>query len=312
MKKIEITQDDLDQGTEKFHLYMLYVKHRIAGLADPRMAVFTAIDTIQKDGYRVIFGSRPDNAGKNVSNWIDEYYGDRSHISYCFPSIACEIDGSAYLLRMPLLRVDKIPLTQAVIDITESSASSISSKRHSLLEQEYTDYYNALYNISVFNPASIIHISAAANYILHSKATYALARWESLSFVEKTMKEILRAFDIKMSGADGHDIQGALHTEWKNAGLPALPEALLSDVMCTTAMRYQETPQPFAATLKAHHSSVRLGAIISKQKQAMPHIENEFKFKIKDMSLDPCLHIARLVKAIDPLAGNSPKVHLIR
>lgn len=312
MKKIVITQDELEEGAEKFHLYMLYVKQRISGLADPRTAVFAAVDVVHKDGHEVSLGSFPDKAAQNISDWVDKHYGDRSHISYCFDPVAYEIGGHPYFLRMPVVPVEEIPLTQAVIDMTDDNAASISVKKLKLLEEDYTEFYNALYDISEFGTSCKLHLASSARYILHGKLAYALSRWESLCFVEKAMKEALHPFGIKMTGPDGHDIQNALNAAWIAVGLPPLPSPLLADVMCSTAMRYEETPQPFATTLKAHHSAIRLGSLISKQMQAPPPMGSEYIVKMKEFSADPFSAVLKLLKAVDPSTAQLPKIRLVR
>jgi hypothetical protein len=312
MEKIEITQQELNQASGNFELYMFYVKQRILGKTTPEMALFAAVDRVKKDGFEIVLGSYSDEAGTRVRDWFENHYGDRADISYCFHPIAYDIGSHPYLLRMPMLRVEAIPLIEAVVNITEENAASISRNKLDSIEREYTELYNAMYNISVFSPMTSIHIKQASSLIMEGSATFALSRWESLYFVEKAMKEVLSPLGVNITGPEGHDIQGALHTAWKANGLPALPEDLLSDAMCTTKMRYNETPQPFPSTLKAHHSSIRLGSLIADHMTAAPTMEDEHHVKIKELSRAPGLNLARLIKAIDPESGNWPAVKILR
>lgn len=312
MEKPTITQEELDQGTGNFNQYMLYVKQRIAGKTTPEMAIFSAVSQIAKDGFKIEFGSFSDDAAKQTQKWFDNHFGERAHISYCFHPVAYEIGGNSYQFRMPMMRVEEIPLIEAVEDITEENASSISNKKFLQLVQDYNELYDAMYNISAFSPITSIHVKQACNFIMEGSSFYSLSRWDSLYFVEKAMKEILEPLGVQLRGADGHDIQGALHSAWQSKGLQSLPEELLTDVMCSSAMRYNETTQPLSSALKAHHSSIRLGAIIANYLPAVEKMGEELHIKAKQFSLAPSLNIAKIIAAVDPTYGSWPPVRIMR
>jgi hypothetical protein len=106
----------------------------------------------------------------------------------------------------------------------------------------------------------------------------------------------------------GHDVRGALHDAWIEADKLALPLEMLDAVMCPSSIRYEKTPQPFITTVRARHAAVKLGALIARELPAPPVMEDEFSMKIKTISRDPVLALARIVQSIDPSFVNTPPV----
>ena len=314
MKKVVISQDELDQGNGQFQEYMQYVERRLSSkYFEPAMALFNIIDIIKKDGYSIELGSVRDDAAINVEKWVDEFYAERGHISYCFPGVAHIVNGAVYLLRMPVDRVSEIVLTQAVISLTQPAADLISTKQLERLESDYNDFYNCYYGMSKFHPTVVTHLDSSAQKIYSGSAHFALSRWESLHFVEKAMKELLTPLGIKITGGKGHDIRGAVYDEWLKAGLQPLPVQLLDDVMCSAnSIRYEKTPQPFDSTLKAYHSAIRLGGLIAEQVPSVPKMEEQLAVTIGELSLDAVMAFARIILAVDPQAGNWPRVKLLK
>ncbi|MCK8668216.1 hypothetical protein M1M11_25370 [Pseudomonas azerbaijanoccidens] len=311
MQKILISQQELNDGSGHFDEYMHFVKHRLFVDLDPRTALFSAVSLISKDGLKIELGSFRDAAAQNVENWLSEYYGERAHIDFALPRIAYRLDGAIYLLRMPVPRMDLLPLTVAVEDLTDNAAASISSQRMSALTNDFNEFYDALYEISELLPTTVIHLRDAAQRILQGPMFFGLARWDTLMFVEKAMKELLPK-GITVKGSDGHDVRGAVHEAWLAAGLPALPMGLLDDVMCSHTVRYSETTMPVDTTLRAHHSSVRLGALIAKNLVTLDGSQNELRIKLEKVRPDPLLSVARIEKALAVVSGAWSRVELYR
>ncbi|WP_426270497.1 hypothetical protein ACN9MB_01290 [Dyella kyungheensis] len=313
MQKIDITQEEIDQGNGRFHEYMGYVRGRLAMKnVEPKDALFGAARLILQDGHKVALGSEPDDAALAVSNWLSNFYGDRENVSYCFPSIAYQINGAIYLLRMPIVRTHEISLLNAVIALTEESAKRMSDRQFERFQSEYNEFYTNLYTISRFDVTTVIHLESAADRLCIGAAHNALSRWESLHFVERAMKEVLQPKGIELKGSDGHDVSGALHRAWVGAGLPHLPEELLRQVMCPPAIRYQKSPHPFLAAINAHHASIRLGALIAKEIPGVPRMKNTLQIEQDDLAREGVLAIARVYPAMDPESDNWPSVKLIR
>lgn len=299
MQKISITQADLDSGNGQFNNYMRLVAQRLtARNVNPKTALLAAVSMIEKDGLKISLGSFKDAAAVNVSKWFDNLYGDRQHISYCLPPVAYGINGATYLLRMPILRPKAIPLTEAVIDLTDLSSQLISSKQLKSLAETYNEFYDALHLIARFDKATVIHLETSAQYLVDSTALYAHSRWESLHFVEKAMKEVLAHAEIAIKGADGHDIRGALNDAWLEAGKPPLSLDLLDHAWCSQAMRYEKTPQPQDATILAHHAAIRLGAKIAACLPAVPPMVDEISIPPNSLKHDAWLAVIRAVSAI--------------
>ncbi|MDQ9169007.1 hypothetical protein Q8A64_01150 [Oxalobacteraceae bacterium R-40] len=300
MQKIKITQSELDEGNGRFDDYMKYIDHRLSSRSvDPRMALFTAAELIKQDGLKIYVGNHSDNAGLSVANWLHNFYGDRETISYCYPSIVYQLAGRPYLLRMPIQKPPEMLVSQAVIDLNEEIVKSLSDSQISALNKDYSQFYDALSLIARLDVTTVVHLEAAAQRIYEGAPLYALARWESLMFVERAMKEILVQEGCRnFRGADGHDIKGALHAEWTRLGKSALPENMLDDVMCSPSIRYERTSQPFLATLRAHHSAIRLGALIAKEIPPVPTMEEELSISIKEIARQGILALARLIPAL--------------
>lgn len=311
MQKILISQQELDEASGQFDEYMQYVKHRLSVDLDPRTALFSAVSLISKDGLKIELGSFRDVAAQNVGNWLDEYYGERAHIEFALPRLAYRLDGAIFLLRMPVPRMDLIPLTVAVEDLTDNAAASISSKRLLALTNDFNEFYDALYEISELLPTTVVHLRDAAQRILQGPMFFGLARWDTLMFVEKAMKELLPK-GVSVKGADGHDVKGAVHEAWIAAGLPALPTDLLDDVMCSHTVRYSKTAMPLDPTLKAHHSSVRLGALIAKNLTTLDGSQDELRIKLEKVRPDPLLSVARVERALTVVSGGWSRVELSR
>lgn len=87
--------------------------------------------------------------------------------------------------------MDLIPLTVAVEDLTDTAAASISSKRLLALTNDINEFYDTLYEICEFLPTAVIHLRDAAQRILKGPMFFGLARWDTLMFVEKAMKQLL-------------------------------------------------------------------------------------------------------------------------
>ncbi|MDT6997614.1 hypothetical protein [Burkholderia cenocepacia] len=314
MQKVEITQHDLNTGSGQFHDYMKFVVQRLTTkTADPALYLFYAAEIIVADGHTINICSDYDDAGVSVANWISSFYGEREEISYCLPALAYQINGVAYLLRFPIYREPRILFTQAVIDLSDLAVEQASSKSLALLELTYNEFYNALYVISRLDTTTVTHLQASAHRIYDGAAHYALARWESLYFVERAMKEILlfEGSAIK-KGSDGHDVRGELNNAWIASGKPPLPVNLLDDVMCSASIRYERTPQPFIATMRAHHAAIKLGALIARELPAPPVMEDQISVELKEISRDPVLSLARLTQSLKPSIANGPYVQLLR
>jgi hypothetical protein len=313
VKKVVISQDELEQANGQFQEYMQYVERRLSSkYFEPAMVLFNIVDIIKEDGYDIELGSVRDDAAINVEKWVNEFYAERGHISFCFPGVAHKVNGAVYLLRMPVNRVSEIMLTQAVMDLTQLAADMISPKQLERLESDYNDFYNCYYDMSKFHPTVVTHLESSAQKIYSGSAHFALSRWESLHFVEKAMKEVLSPLGVKFTGSNGHDIRGALYDEWLGAGLSPLPVQLLEDVMCSAKIRYEKTLQPFDSTLRAYHSAIRLGGLIAKQLPSIPEMHEELSMKVGEFSLDAVMAFSRLILAVDPQAGNWPKVKLLK
>ncbi|RQZ27627.1 hypothetical protein DIE14_10485 [Burkholderia sp. Bp9017] len=314
MQKVEITQHDLNTGSGDFHDYMKFVIQRLATkTADPALYLFYAAEIITADGHTINVGSDHDDVGVNVANWISSFYGDRENISHCLPALAYQINGVVYLLRFPIHREPQMLFTQAVIDFTDLAVENASHKSLTLLELTYNEFYNFLYLISRLDTTTVTHLQASAHRIYDGAAHYALARWESLYFVERAMKEILSNEGLAIKkGSDGHDVRGELHNAWIAARKPALPLNLLDDVMCSASIRYERTPQPFIATMRAHHAAIKLGALIARELPAPPAMEDQMSVELKVISRDPVLSLARLTQSLKPSIANGPYVQLLR
>jgi len=312
VRKVLITQDELDQGDGNFHDYMSYVRDRLAAkFIEPKDALFAAAQIIGDDGFEVRIGTDSNGAGLAISNWLRNFYGDRQNISYCFPHIAYQINGAIYHLRMPIFRVKDIPILDAVIALTVESAKRLSKKQLDKLQSDYNEFYSIFYDISRLDVTTVIHLESAADRLLTGAAHYALSRWESLHFIERAIKEVLEPKGIRLSGGDGHDISGALHRAWIAAGLQPLPESLLTQVMCPPSIRYQKTPHPFLASINAHHASIRLGALIAREIPAVPRMTESLMIRNSDIAREGPLAIARVFKALDKTSDNWPTVRLM-
>ena len=314
VKKVIISQDELDQGNGQFQEYMQYVERRLSSkYFDPAVALFNMVDIIKADGYSIELGTFRDDAAKNVEKWTSDFYAERGYISYCFPHVAYKVNGTAYMLRMPVDRIDEIKLTDAVISLSQPAADSIGSNQLERLENDYNDFYGCYYGISKFHPTISTHLEASAQKIYSGSAHFALSRWESLHFVEKAMKELLAPLNINITGKNGHDIRGVIYNEWLKAGLQPLPVKLLDDVKCNAnTVRYEKKPQEFDRTLKAYHSAIRLGGLIVDQMPSVQKMQEKLAVKLEDFSQDTGMTFARLILAVDPRAGNWPRVKLIR
>jgi hypothetical protein len=313
LQKVEISQEELNQGNGRFNDYMRYVAQRLSSKSvDPRVALFSASDQIRDDGLQIEIGSFRDDAGLSVVNWMTNFYGERHNISHCLPPVACQINGLQYLLRMPILRPDEMLVTQAVIDLTATMSKEMSNNQFSYLDREYNEFYSALYKICLLDATTVVHLESSAQRIYDGATHYALSRWESLHFVERAMKEVLDPLGVKATGKDGHDVKGVLHDKWILSGKLALPDQMLSDVMCSAAIRYERTPQPFLATLKAHHAAIRLGALIASEILSMPPLEDKLSIPFSDICRNPALSVARIMQAIDASVANWQPVKLKR
>jgi len=314
MQKCVVSQQELNEGTGQFDDYMKFVVQRLTSKeTDPKIALFAAATIIADDGLVIRVGSEPDDAALNVSNWLNDFYGDRNKVSCCLPPLAYQLNGIAYLLRFPLIRPGQMLVTQAVIDLEESAASLISSKSLALLEETYNEFYDTLYQLCRLDTTTMAHLAAAAHNIYAGRAHYAQARWDSLFFVEFALKEVFRSAGIAVpKGSDGHDVRGTLHDMWVAAGKPALPRHLLDDVMCSTAMRYDTTPQPFLATMRAHHAAIRLGAMIAHELPALPTMGMEQSVDPKDFARDITHSLVCLMQSADPSVITGPHVRLLR
>lgn len=312
MKKVSITQEEINKGEGNFHDYMSYVRDRLSNkFIEPSYSLFAVADLITADGYKISLGSNPDDAGLSVTNWLANFYGDRQHISYCFPPIAYQINGVLYCIRMPIERVKEIPLLEAVNGLTEEAVMRITRSKLEKIQSDYNEFYTMFYDISRFDVTTIIHLESAADRLLAGAAHYALSRWESLHFIERAMKEVLKLKGVRLSGSNGHDISGALHREWIKVGLPPLPIELLQQVMCTPAIRYQRAPHPFIASVAAHHASIRLAAIIAREIPQQPKIEDKMIINSSVLFREGALAIARLYKSLDPTSEMWETVRLI-
>lgn len=310
MQKVTISQPELDQANGRFDDYMLFVTQRLAAKhVDPKIALFEAVTLIGKDGFQISLGSHKDAAAQNVSRWFDSYYGKRQHISYCLPQVACAINGSVHLLRMPILRPERMQLTEAVVDLTVPMAGLISSKQMKSLAEMYNEFYDALHLIAQFDKTTIVHLETSARYLADGAALYAEARWESHHFVEKAMKEVLEPTGIAITGAAGHEIEGALNNAWQEINKPPLPADLLADASCSTAMRYERTLQPMELTLRAHHAAIRLGARIAKCLPEIPPMVDELSISPRALKRDPVLSVIRAIAAIDTLPSVPIRLH---
>lgn len=311
MQKILVSQQELDDASGQFNEYMHYVKHRLSLDLDPRTALFSAVSLISKDGLTIKLGSVRDAAAQNVENWLNDYFGERAHIEFALPKLAYRLNGAVYLLRMPVPRMDRIPLTVAVESLTDNAAASISSKRLLELTNDFNEFYEALYEISGLLPTTVVHLRDAAQRILQGPMFFGLARWDTLMFVEKAMKELLPK-GISVKGSDGHDVNGAVHEAWIAAGLPVLPADFLDDVMCSPTTRYSKTAMPLDSTLKAHHSSVRLGALIAKNLAIIDGSQDELRMELEKVRPDPLLSVARIEKTLAAVSGKWSQVELTK
>lgn len=299
MRKVSITQEEINKGDGNFNDYMGYVRDRLsAKFVEPRNSLFAAIDLISNDGFTIDLGSEPDDAGLAVANWMSNFYGDRENVSYCFPHIAYQINGVIYQLRMPIVREEKIPLLEAVIGMTEEAAARISKNKLIKLQSEYNEFYSIFYDISRLDTTTIIHLESAAERLLAGAAHYALSRWENLHFIERAMKEVLEPKGVKLTGSNGHDIRGALHREWITAGLSDLPSDYLDQVMCSPSIRYQRAPHPFLTAINAHHAAIRLGVLIVREIPEELNIIDNLNIKTADLIREGPLAIARVYKAL--------------
>lgn len=167
--------------------------------------------------------------------------------------------------------------------------------------------------ISRLYTTTATHLQASAHRVYDDAAHYALARWEALYFVERAMKEtlLLEGASTK-KGSDGHDVHGELHNAWMAAGKSALPLNFLDDVMCSTLIRYERTPQPFISTMRAHHAAIKLGALIARELPAPPVVVDKISVELKTISREPALSLARLMQSLKPSMANGPYVQLLR
>lgn len=313
MQKIIITQEELDLGEGQFDQYMQYVLHRMSNASYmPELAVFNAVDLVQKDGYSVIFGSDMSASGTSISNWMRNNFGERQNVSWCFPQIAYPIFGCIYFLRMPLIRPESLLLTQAVADLTPDMEKRLSARQFLQIEKDYNEFYEALEMIARFDSTTLVHLKSAAQLIYEGPAHFALSRWESLHFIELAMKEVLEPLDVKETGKKGHDVAGVLHSHWLNKGKNPLPQSALDAVNCSADMRYQKSPTSFVRALNAHHESIRLAALIAHEIPPASPMEDSMSISIKGFEKGVYHLIARILPALKGDNSSNRKINIIR
>lgn len=188
----------------------------------------------------------------------------------------------------------------------------LSDKQTSMLQRDFNEFYEALFVISRLDATTVIHLESAAQRICESTVHNALSRWESLHFVERAMKEVLDTLGVRTSGSQGHDIAGNLHVHWINAGKRPLPQALLNDVQCSAAIRYERSPVPFISTLKAHHSSIRLAALVASEIPAVSEMKDTLTLSHRGLARNASLEIARAIPALKKLMEPIERTELIR
>lgn len=266
MKKIQITQQELNYGYGNFHLYMNMIRENLISQGVEQYDALTAATTlITNDGHKIESGSNSNLAGLSVANWLLNFYDKKRDISYCFPSVAYQINGVIYRLCMPVVKGYDMSLIEAITNLTADVARKISEEQLEIIKLEYNEFYREFYRISYFDVTTLIHFEAAAERLLSGAAYYALSRWETLHFIKRAMWEILEHKGVKRRDNSDKDEISVIYKQWITAGLSPLPMHLLMQVICSPSIRYQKGPHSFLATINAHHASIRLAGLIARE-----------------------------------------------
>jgi hypothetical protein len=77
-----------------------------AKFVEPSYSLFAAADLISADGYKIVLGSNPDDAGLSVTNWLANFMEIGSIFPIVFLLLPIKSMG-LYCVRMPIERIKK-------------------------------------------------------------------------------------------------------------------------------------------------------------------------------------------------------------
>jgi hypothetical protein len=214
--------------------------------------------------------------------WMRDRYGKRTNIPMPGQTMVV-IRGDPYKVRLPIamgrinlvcdprslgrlettIEVSAPPILNALNLIEGRTANLTQSLVQSELEDILSDIAPALRYVMIFIMMKNGPMRAQANNDLISSVDDVLrippdfggSRWHSLQAAEKFLKSLLtlQGISYPTKGPKGHD---PTHLAGLGHSLVPIEQALLDNIKCSAAVRYNEVPSTLSDAHRAHRSAI--------------------------------------------------------
>jgi len=230
-----------------------------------------------------------DSLVAHIREWYKKRYGDRLKIDLSPGSVAVLIKRDLWKIKFPLLfgkarfvfnpnlekfkDEPKYKINESIIinplncieKFTTEIAKSLSRKDMRELAQFFVFAFETIRRFSEiktkpFVPEARSDLKTAVNNLFYSPPNYGQSKWASLQFTEKLFKCFLKL--KKVNFPKKHNLEQLTHLAFQS-GLKIIPLNIIKNIQCSAGVRYGEERVTLKEAVDAHHSSLRICAILA-------------------------------------------------
>lgn len=230
-----------------------------------------------------------DSLVAHIDEWYKKRYGDRLKTDFSPGSVAVLIKGDPWKIKFPLLYgktklifdpnlekfkgESKIKINEPIIvnplncidKFTTGIAKSLSKHDMKELAKFFMfafEIIKKLYEIKTkpFVLEANSDLETAVNNLFSYPHNYGQSKWASLQFTEKLFKCFLKL--KKVNFPKKHDLEHLANLAFQS-GLKAIPLDIIKNIQCSAGVRYGEEIVTLKEAVDAHHSSLRICAILA-------------------------------------------------
>ena len=269
-----IEDADFLNKTDAFNTYMEQINKRLQDKGVPIHArQIQAFSEIALDGKPMIIGGIiKDKRAESVHDWFREHYGERLLIDFKFGHVVLDIDGDAYLYRVPYILGNwrgNIDMDKLIIGMTNQRWKMMGSTQREAIIKDLEKFFTICRQIRELPKNILSHLDIAADELVKTHPNYGVSKWESQLFTETLLKHYIAESGGKYpTGKDGHNLSKLIKIA-KSHDLPEIEKKLVDANKCTSDERYQidkkgnEVSVSQNSAIAAHHASLEIAYIVS-------------------------------------------------
>jgi hypothetical protein len=285
-KQFESLMNEIEQELKDEDIPIPARPMRAMGVAARKLKI--TIPVLPWEGYNLSVFTN-ENMSAHIENWYQHKYGNLLKIDFSPASYIVEIKDDPYELKLPRImgkariiadrdlmkeytKISSDPndlpccnILKCIIGISPVIAYQLTDEEIVLLMSEFMQNHISINvlenNINTYEyfPEGFFDYKEATRLIIDQKANYGLSKWESLQFIEKLLKGVLKKNSIPFGYT--HRIDELNEIAKVKLGIP-VDNNIINSIICTPDVRYNKMLVNKTDAINAHKNTLKALSII--------------------------------------------------